>query len=128
LAQATLAQAILAQGSFHLIREQFSQRAGAAMQVVKATLVVVFFALSVFLQGCGCDEEAAKKCGKEQKTNDCAGMQKSLDCYKEICECEYEENGVKSKVKDQTHKLAAAWTIIIDAWTGVDCKLKDPCK
>ena len=56
----------------------------------KIVLATLFVSLVFTLQGCGCDEGAAKKCGKPT-------CKEQTGCLNDAGCCDYEQDGAKMK-------------------------------
>ena len=72
------------------IRSAISLSFVAMKVVARVIFAVLFVAIAAMLQGCGCDEDAAKKC-----TGTCSSL---TTCFSDAGCCDYEEDG--GKVKD----------------------------
>jgi len=66
--------------------------AGAASLIKILALTILLISLTMSLHGCGCDTEAASKCGSEamQKmataADSCAALKTAMDCGKDCCD------------------------------------------
>ena len=78
----------------NFLKDSLSMKAFA-----KIVLATLFVSLVFTLQGCGCDEGAAKKCTKTT----CKDIS---DCFKSASCCDYEKDG--AKVKDAMKTLCDA--------------------
>ena len=56
----------------------------------RVIFAMLFVAIAAMLQGCGCDEDAAKKC----QTPTCVALTK---CFSDASCCDYEKDGKKTK-------------------------------